>query len=513
MKTLNILILLVLTSHQISIAQTEIDWQFNFGGTQHDAAYSILENEDGSIISGGQISSNDIDGDSTATNLNDLFLIKTDQFGNLIWKKFYDKGYGDEYFGSIKPSADGGYIVGGTALVEKEYDGEIVSSFDFWILKLDNEGNIEWERNLGGSDNDWINDIIETATGNIIAVGGRRSIDGDVTEQLDLLAGWVVMLTNEGEIIWDKSFGAGINDYFTSISPCNTAGYIIAGQQIVQESDGNHSNSFVIKIEENGDLMWNKTFKMDSDEAFPQIHVNPDNSIILASSFETVTIDLSLPAYLTDDFWVIKLSPEGEALWEKKYGTEKNDVLKSIYKTEDDGFILGGTTGDITGPGIDNLPNVNLFLIKIKATGEFEWIQTFGGSSVDILTDIIQTSDGASYLISAYTFSNDGDIALNHGGYDAWIIKLIQETSHTNNIYSSHIEIFPNPSSHQIEIRKDQSTVQGEYSIIFLDGLIVKKGQVSIDASSVFIGDLKSGIYYLKLETAKGTTVSQFVKI
>ena len=512
MKTLNILVLLVLTSFQISIAQTEIDWQFNFGGTQHDAAYSILEQEDGSLISGGVINSIDIDGDSTATKLNDLFVIKADQFGNIIWKKFYDKGYGDEYFGSIKLCADGGYIIGGSATVEKEYDGEIESSLDFWVLKLDNEGNIEWEKSFGGSNTDWINDIIETSTGNIIAVGGSQSNDGDITEPLNQYAGWMVMLSSEGELVWEKSFGVGIHDSFTSITPSNTEGYFIAGQQLVQKSDGNYFKTFLNKIEENGDLVWNKTFEGNSSEAFPQIHVNPDNSIILASSFETVTIDLSLPTYLTDDFWIINLTPEGEILWEKKYGTEKNDILRSIYKTEDGGYILGGTTGDIMGPGIDNFPNVNLFLIKIKATGEFEWIQTFGGSYVDILTDIIQTSDG-SYLISAYSRSNNGDIALNHGGYDALIIKLKQETSHTNNMYSSPIQVFPNPSSYQIKIRKEQLNIQGEYSIVSLDGLIVKRGQVSKDASSVFIGDLKNGIYYLKLETASGPMVCQFIKI
>src|ERR1041385_7406487 len=123
------------------------------------------------------------------------------------------------------------------------------------------------------------------------------------------------------------------------------------------------------------------------------------------------------------DFWIIKMNASGVLLWQKSYGGSADDGAFSIAQTSDSGFVVAGSSTSANGNVTLNHGLNDYWIIKLNSTGVLQWQQSFGGSSVDIPYDVHQTSD-LGYIIAGYTVSNDGNVTGNHGFEDFWIVKL-----------------------------------------------------------------------------------------
>ena len=222
-----------------------LEWETNIGEANNDIAASIDQTTDEGYIFTGYTA-------ITSSNRN-VMVVKLDPLGNPLWNKSLGGSANDEGV-SIQQTLDNGYIIGGYS---KSLDGDVGGNNGFndaWIIKLDMSGNILWEKNLGGSENEGITSIQQTTDGGYIAVGSSSSSDGDVSENNGATDFWVLRLDTSGNILWEKSFGDTSDDYGTSVQETSDGSYVVIGTTFTNIIDNGESSSgdfnyWVIKLE------------------------------------------------------------------------------------------------------------------------------------------------------------------------------------------------------------------------------------------------------------------------
>jgi len=208
-------------------------WERTYGGSENDYSSSLIQTTDGGYALAGEIAYSD-----TLTRV--TWIIKLDNKGNLLWKKIYGKS-GEKWPNSIIQTADGGYVLAGCT--SKGYECES----DAWIIKLDSEGNKIWEKTYGGNNYDGVNSIIQTTDGSYAAAGYNRSKGAG---GMDL---WLINLDNQGNFLWDRTYGGSDNDYSSSLIQTNDGGYAVAGS--TRSKGAGDSDAWVLKLDEQDTLI------------------------------------------------------------------------------------------------------------------------------------------------------------------------------------------------------------------------------------------------------------------
>ena len=305
---------------------------------------------------------------------------------------------------------------------------------------------IEWQKCLGGSNDDWAYSIQQTSDSGLIVAGYTESSNGDVSGNHGAYDYWVVKLNSSGDILWQICLGGTNVDVAYSIQQTSDEGFIVAGYTCSNEGDvsGNHGNS---------------------------------------------------------DYWVVKLNSSGTIEWQKCLGGTDGDYANSIQQTSDGGFIVAGQTysndGDVSG----NHGGSDAWVVKLNSSGNIEWQKCLGGTGWDWENSIQQTSDGG-FIVAGYTNSNDGDVSGNHGSKDYWVVKLTNEPDRINEIENYNLfSIYPNPFTEHAIITFDNPTNE-KYRLLIIDvtGKVVMEineiygNTVEIDGSN-----LSAGVYVFEL--------------
>jgi hypothetical protein len=291
--------------------------------------------------------------------------------------------------------------------------------------------NISWSKCFGGSERDYFSSLIPTTDGKYLAAGIVKSTDGDITGSYGNWDGWLVKITQEGTIEWQKCFGGSNDDSFSDVINTSDGGYVITGTTSLGSCDVCNRDAWIIKLNPEGNIEWQKYFGGNWHDSGASIMQTSDGGYILAGN----TLSTDIPGYHIDalppisnvgDGWLLKINSEGNIEWQKCYGGSQGEGLKSILQTSDGGYIVAGDAnskdGDVTG--LHGNPGTrDEWILKLDHEGSIEWQRCYGGSEMEILNTMIQTSDGG-YMITGITLSNDGDISENHGTNDGWILKL-----------------------------------------------------------------------------------------
>lgn len=347
------------------------------------------------------------------------------------------KSYGgskNESAKTVVKTPDNGYAVFGYTQSD---DGDVTNKqnglFDYWLLKFDTANNLQWQKTFGGSDDDRGTDIIQTVDGGFAIFGFSQSADGDVTENAGASDFWILKLDGSGNISWQKSFGFSGADDGISIIQTNDNGFLITGTLDVTASGGlGNSKSFAkkhvggdywaIKLNATGNKQWSKFYGGTfTDTPYDVIQTN-DNGYILVGSSDSNDVDISnnKGSY---DFWVIKISETGTLIWEKSFGGTEIDEARAITNSNDGNYIIVGDTRSNNLDVSENQGAADLWVIKMSPFGNIIWEKTFGGTSFDVARSVSKTQDGG-FLISGSSRSSDGDVSNNNGQNDAWVLKI-----------------------------------------------------------------------------------------
>ncbi|MDI6832968.1 MAG: hypothetical protein QMD02_03870 [Bacteroidales bacterium] len=402
-----------------------IQWQKCIGGTNVDYAKSIQQTSDGGFIVAGYTESND--GDVSGNHgLGEAWVVKLNSSGNFEWQKCLG-GTNTDIANSIQQTSDGGFIVAGYTFSN---DGDVSGNHggsDAWVVKLNSSGDIEWQKCLGGTSWDEAYYIQQTNNSGFIVACKTNSNNGDVSGNHGGDDYWVVKLNSSGDIEWQKCLGGTSWEVAYTIQQTSDGGFIVAGYTNSNDGDvsGNHGyfDAWVVKLNSSGNIEWPKCLGGTGNDYANSIQQTSDGGFIVAGETYSNDDDVSgNHGYF--DYWVVKLNSLGDIEWQKCLGGTGNDYAYSIQQTSDSGFIVAGFTnsndGDVSG---NHGGYYDAWVVKLNSSGNIEWHKCLGGTNDDRANSIQQTSDGG-FIVAVYTMSNDGDVSGNHGYSDYWVVKL-----------------------------------------------------------------------------------------
>lgn len=416
-----VLLIQMISFSQKSTAEAPcVEWMIKIGNSDLNTEKSIQQTTDGGYIVIGNTYSNEGEGMSHHGG-SDIWVLKLTNRGEMQWEKTLG-GSKDEFASSINQTKEGGYIIAGTTM---SIDGDITNKIeengtDYWVIKLVANGNIQWQKVFGGDSYDDATDVQETADGGFIVVGSSRSnfknekreglLDGFNDEN------WVVKLDKNGNLKWQKLFGGKGYESPQSIQQTTDKGFIIVGFANNNTiSSASNYNFSIIKLNEAGDIQWQKSLGGSNDDYANCVQQTKDGGYIIGGTTQSIDGDVINTTGGGKDFWILKLNSIGDFLWQKAFGETANDELYSLQQTKDGGYIMAGSHG---------VKDIDGIAIKLDDKGNIEWKKSIGGSDYDDFRSIVQTKDNG-YIIVGKSNSTDEDlknIYSENSGF--WIIKL-----------------------------------------------------------------------------------------
>jgi hypothetical protein len=440
------------------LSQPNLEWQKSFGGSSTDAVISLSKSADGGYYLGNLSSSSN--GDiSNPHGIEDYWIVKTDANGNLQWEKSYGGNSGD-WLREIYSTDDGGAILSGYS---SSTNGNVTSNSggeDYWIVKINSTGDIIWEFSFGGSLEDRCLSIDKTSDNGFILGGYSNSINGDVTGNNGLSDFWVVKINSEGVLDWAKSYGGTGQDRANKIQTTNDGGFIVVGYSSSSDGDISVNNGisdfWIIKLDVNGNLQWEKSYGGTQSEAARSVEQTSDGGYIVCGETSSLDGNVSINHGI-EDAWIIKLSATGDLEWEKTIGGGDYDIANFIEPTEDGHYIIGGATFSVDQDMTGNNGAGDGWLVKLNSSGSIVWLTFFGGSSYDDINSVVTTTDGG-LLLGGTNFSTDGDATTHSGMGDCWIVKLsnVQSTTEMETEMTNKLLKVTDLSGREVPILKNQ---------------------------------------------------------
>jgi hypothetical protein len=342
-------------------ANWNIIWAKTYGGTNDDIDYFVQQTSDGGYIVAGLT-------DSFGAYWDDIFLIKTDANGNVIWAKTYG-GTNVDGATSVQQTSDGGYIVAGETW---SFGAGI---YDIFLIKTDANGNIIWAKTYGGIVNDRAYSVQQTSDGEYIVAGYTNSFGA---------GGWDIFLIKtdaNGNVQWAKTYGGTDFDWAYSVQQTTDGGYIVAGR--TDSFGAGDYDIFLIKTDANGNIIWAKTYGGTNVDGATSVQQTTDGGYIVAGwtySFGAGGRDIFL----------IKTDANGNIIWAKTYGGTNVDGASSVQQTSDGGYIVAGLTFSFGAGG-------DILLIKTDANGNI--------SSCSIVRNVIPTVNTVSPTVTTPSLS------------------------------------------------------------------------------------------------------------
>ena len=439
----------------------KIEWDKTIGGNDIDILTALQQTNDGGYILGGYSFSN-ISGEKTQNSKgsSDYWIVKLDSKGNIEWDKTIGGKSFDDLF-ALQQTRDSGYILGGFSFSNKSGSKTENSrgGTDYWVVKLDKKGNIQFDKTIGGNDDDNLSSLQQTRDGGYILGGGSFSnISGEKTENSkggeDF---WIVKLDGKGNIQFDKTIGGSATDHLNALQQTSDGGFILGG----------HSFS---------NISGNKT---ESNKGGA-------------------------------DYWVVKLGVNKNIQWNKTIGGNDLDILSSLQQTFDGGYILGGRS--FSNVSFDKTENSrggdDYWIVKLSSTGTKQFDKTIGGNDFDECYSIKEIGRN-HYAAGGFSLSNiSGDkTSKSKGDKDYWLVDLLfkngltAETSAENfnavrdsKISSSAFNIYPNPAKDVLHVNSVNN------AIISLTDAFGKTifTQTITGSADINISYLPAGVYYAK---------------
>ncbi|WP_339835243.1 hypothetical protein [uncultured Maribacter sp.] len=360
--------------------------------------------------------------------------LDTEFKGELDWVKNFG-GSGNESAQAIIKTTDGGFaILGYTGSVNGDILTKLEEENDYWLLKFDQNGNLQWNKTYGGSKDDIGQSLAETNDRGYILTGYSMSSDGDATNNEGFHDNWILKLDVKGDMEWQSSYGFSGHDHSYDILEAAQGGYFFTGFLDITSArvDGNteKGNSLTshgvgefwgTKIDGEGSVQWRGYFGgTNNDRAHGVVQTN-DGGFVMAGFTESDDYDIS-NTNGSYDFWVVKVDSFGNLIWEQSFGGEGIEVSYDIAKTADNGFVVVGNTFSANGDIFLNHGESDMWMIKLDEKGNMIWEQTYGGSQFDLAQAVVQSKDGG-FLITGNTKSDDQDSAINNGENDIWVVK------------------------------------------------------------------------------------------
>ncbi|MBC8487028.1 MAG: T9SS type A sorting domain-containing protein, partial [Bacteroidetes bacterium] len=522
-----LLLISIITNSQF----INIEWQNCFGGSEPDFANDIIEVDEGFLILGNARSN-----DGAISFLHggqDGWLIKTDDTGNLLWEKTYGGTYAEEFVRIFKSNDNNYYLLSSS----HSSDGDVSydpypNSTDYWIVKIDDVGNILWDKIVGGEILDQIWTGTTTDDGGIVAFGWTGSTTGDVSVNYGGYDMWMIKLNSEGDTEWDFSLGTSGFDYGQAIIQTSDGGFLVGGSSSI--GDGGNltcepfnymGEAILVKLDADLNIEWQQCYGgSDNDGIIGLLEL--DDGYVFTAYGGSDDGDLTGSGWHgLDDIWVVRIDFLGNIIWQKCFGGSRYETARNIYKTNEGGYIVIGKTqshdGDVIGNHTLSEYDSDIWLVKLNSEGELIWQQCIGGighekvnfavvkkSDVDFVI-AGQTDNGPSYNVECTPYGIYGDLP------DVWVFEVKDTTTaiQTNLSFAEKLKVYPNPARDYVVFEFSSSVISNWWAgqsvsvrnppaiqITNIFGLIVENNLPITNGMAVwYCSKINPGLYFYRL--------------
>ncbi len=309
---------------------------------------------------------------------------------HIQWDNTYGADKEEKAYG-VTQTKDGGIAFAG---VSRSFS---LGKEDVYIAKTDSKGKLLWEKRVGKARKDIAYSIDENSKGALYVGGISKSYSQNGDYDVYLLK-----LDPKGKILWGKSLGGVGKDYGYGLTATKDNGVLIVGK--TKSFGHGHYDMYAIKLDENGKVLWSKTFGgEDNDEAHGVTQLNDGSLIIVGATQSFGAGDF--------DFYVIKLDALGKKIWERYYGQKKADVLNCVTPSKDGGFSAAGYTRSY------NSHKKDLSVIHFDKDGNILWHKIVGKQNHEEAKGIVGTGNGG-VIVAGYTKSK------GHGREDLYVLAF-----------------------------------------------------------------------------------------
>lgn len=496
------------------------EWQRSMGGTDLDYANSIQPTNDGGYILAGVTQSNN--GDVMGNHGNaDAWIVKLDPAGLIEWQHAYG-GSSFDAASSVLQTIDGGYVFAGYTASN---DGDVTGNhgqMDVWIVKIDSTGGMEWTNCYGGANPDYGNAITQTMDGGYIVGGGSRSTSDGVTNNHGGSDCWILRLDDAGSVLWEQAYGGSFYDTATALELTSDGGVLFVGESMSNDGDlvANHGGSdfWVVKINSSGEIQWQHSFGGSNEDQARGCLPTMDGGFLVVGETSSQDGDVT-GNHGGSDAWVLKLDSIGNLQWKECYGGTSNDGAEGVIQIEGGGYVIAGATASNDGDVSGNHGGLDAWLVRLDSAGSIVWQKPMGGPSGDTGSSIVQNNQG-KYILAGTAQTNGGDVSGNHGGQDAWVVKLgVDDVGIDDLDGSSIISLYPNPVRDMLNIHWTPGTpVPETIKLLTADGRCLatlptlQAPLVSTDFQ-ISVGHLAAGTYFVQVSDAVQSWMKRFVKL
>lgn len=389
-----------------------------FGSSKIEIASDIASTNDGFVLLGTA--------QNSGSNF-DLWAVFTDTSGSFLAEKRYG-GFQKDIAAQISPTTNGFFIFGTTYSSElTNYQG----NGDFLLIKTNTSGEQIWQNLYGGTKLDLAKSVATTGDGGAVLAGMTHSnISGFQYGQGDLL---IIKIDADGNTQWEKTFGGSKTDYPTDIQTTSDGGYIITGTTF--SKDGNissnigHSDIWVLKLSHAGDVQWSQTFGSNTFD-YGQAILQTNNGYILTGSIGSNKPNTSSISQRYDqDLAIIKINELGQIIWKKTYGQEQSDTGLDIFPLHDNiGYIIAGYSETSTSNLDPFGAYQNAWTLKIDSDGNKTWETFSSGSFSESSVAICANAAKNIIAVTGTSDSKDGEF-ITTGNEDIWFQKHNDQSS------------------------------------------------------------------------------------
>ncbi len=386
-----------------SLSQPAVQWITGFSGTYSYLGVRIDRLSDGSMVAATTIWLDSATAPSDYHGLEDFYVTKLDQNGNVLWSKCFG-GPGEDYLFDVKATNDGGCIAVGSVTAA---GGQVQQAFgeeDIWMVKISAAGQMQWEKTIGNSD-------IQNATSVVVGTDGYYYIAGASETAWAGLSGFhnyddavIIKISSSGYIAWQKAFGGSDSETATDIIALGDGNLMFCGYSNSSDGDltanSGESDGWLVCLSSNGSKIFSQQYGGSMNDELWSIVDAGSGNIAVAGSTASDDGDLDGLTGL-GDVWLLKTNSNGLKLWSKSYGVPGQFAMcYSLSKSTSGEFFIPAYFMDM------NIYTISAMLLKTDAAGIQDYLMIYQG---EITLALVQSYISPSNQLFLSGYSDDPD--------------------------------------------------------------------------------------------------------
>ncbi|WP_416866827.1 MAG: Ig-like domain-containing protein [Imperialibacter sp.] len=386
----------------------QVEWEKKYNITEQSSICCIVTLPDNSYLMAGN-----------SRNTGDILLIKTNENGDLIWEESYGGSKKDEVADIMHLPDEGFLLVGSTESSDGDIQSGNLGSSDGWLIKTDLSGNILWEKTYGGNRTDRLFAVETNCCNGFVVSGWSSSFSANAKEDY-----WILNVDSNGDVLWEKNFGGSEYDILKKMKTLANGNIVLAGNTLsqggdIQSNTHGQNDIWLIAINQDGEIQWERAYGGSNSEIIKQLHIKGSGNMILSGMTDSWDFDVqSNSNRRSDNYWIVEVSPNGEILWEQSYSSDKSGIsqLSTSLLIDETSILLAGfsdigPTTFVVRIALNSLPELASNGISIVESEQISTELT-ALSAYDLDNDPLTISIQSGNTDEAFQLSTDGVLTL-----------------------------------------------------------------------------------------------------